>query len=204
MLFEFNPGTKVDTAKWMQTNLKLKRDLVELANGLVPENEIVEYVKSMKESLRLVENGKCENMQFLMFDEPSSMPADARVDFVYLPTYLAATIMMTAMCRYEIFESDEAFKKTLHEVLNATLGRKFLGAGYEENSGFMNTLEIFATGDTFDFVEKFPKLNERFTVQLVQAVTFLETALCTGEVVEPWSGDTYCKRANQVLKLIKK
>ena len=187
MMFEFNSGTKVDTEKWMQINAKLKRDLTEIANGSVSEHEIVEYVKAMQTALRMLENGSCDDMLFLMFDEPNTMPSDARVNFVYTPTYLAATIMMTAVCRYEDFMLDEAFKKDLCKVLNATLGRKFLGSGYETYEGLMDTLVIFATGATFDFIERFPEFNVKFTIQLVEAVTFLETKLCTGEIVEPWS-----------------
>ena len=204
MMFEFNPGAKVDTQKWAQVNAKLRSDLRELVSGSLDESVVVEYLNEMTLSLRTVENGKCDEMLFLMFDRPESMPADARVEFVYLPTYLAATIMMTAVYRYEGIRSDRAIMETLRKVLNATLGRNFLGAGYEDNKGLMNTLEIFAEGDTFAFVSEYPEFNGRFTVQLVEAVTFLETCLCTGKVVEPWSGEPYSKKATEVLNKIRK
>lgn len=203
MMFEFNAGTKIDTQKWMRVNTKLRSDLLELVDGFVSEEEVLEYLKAMVAALRNVENGKCDDMLFLMFDEPNSMPADARVDFVYTPTYIAATIMMTAVYRYKKIQMDEEINETLKKVLNATTGRKFLGAGYETNGGLMDTLELFALGDTYKFVEKFPELNERFTLHIVEAVTFLETSLCTGKVVEPWSGDSYSERANQILTMIK-
>lgn len=132
------------------------------------------------------------------------MPVDARVDFVYVPTYIAATMMMTAMCRYENIRSDENFKSILHKVLNAAIGRNFLGAGYDNEEGLMDTLEIFAAGDTFKFIKQFPELNRKFTRQLVQAVTFLETSICTGRVVNSWSGKPYIERENRVMDMIKK
>ena len=97
-----------------------------------------------------------------MYDNPASMPADARVDFVYILTYIAATVMMTAACRYRSIRNDNKFRKTLCAFLNAAIGRDFKGAGYEDYTGLLDTLRIFAVGDTVRFIEEYPEINEAF------------------------------------------
>ena len=86
-------------SEWYRINVKLENDLRKLATGQVAEEEVKEYIANMERELRPIENGRCQEMLFLMYDNPASMPADARVDFVYIPTYIAATMMMTATCR---------------------------------------------------------------------------------------------------------
>lgn len=149
--------------------------------------------------------GKCEEMLFLMYDQPSTMPSDARVEFVYEPTYKAAVIMMTAYCRYEIIRSDEKISTSLEKVLNASVGRSFLGAGFERISGLLDTLEIFTKGDTFRFVECYLNMSKRFSNQLHEAITFLVTKVCLGEVRDEWSGeDVYSERAKKIIAEVQK
>lgn len=152
--------------------------------------------------LRPVENGRCQDMLFLMYDNPSGMDSDARVDFVYTPTYIAATIMMTAACRYPFIREDEQFRNTLRAVLNASMGRDFMGAGYDDYSGLLDTLHIFATGDTVRFIEEYPEINEAFALKVRSAVTFVQTDICSGKVTDSWSGMDYSERGKQVLEML--
>lgn len=205
MKFEFKKGYGVDISVWSKTNKKLEQDLMELVKTDVPETEVTAYLEDMFQVLECIENGKCDEMLFLMYDAPNTMPADARVDFVYRPTYLAATIMMTAYCRYNNLRTDKTFTTILRKVLNACLGRGFLGAGYESTEGLLDTLHIFAEGDTMRFIENYSEVNEKFSKKLLEAITHLETEICTGKVKNAWTGeDMYSKRGNEILAIIQK
>ena len=77
----------------------------------------------MIQALKPVKNIEYREILFLMIDDPSSICADERVQFVYIPTYLAATIMMTAVNRYESIARNGKFLYALKSILDAILGR---------------------------------------------------------------------------------
>lgn len=199
MKFEFTTTATVNTEVCTKSNEKLAQDLRELTTNAIPEEELNAYLKDMIHALKPINNEQCNGMLFLMYDEPSSMPADARVEFVYKPTYIAATIMMTAMNRYDSIAKNDVFRKTVSAVLEATLGRSFWGSGYDEYTGFMEALNIFAAGDTLEFIEKYPEVNERFVSEFKKALGFLENKICTGVIKDAWSGDDYTERGKIIL-----
>lgn len=201
MKFEFTTTTTVDTTAWTKSNQKLELDLQELMHGTVSENEVISYLNDMVSTLKPVENDNCHNMLFLMYDKPSSMPADARVAFVYKPTYLAATIMMTAMNRFDRIAQNDAFQKAASMLMEASLGREFHGAGCDKYIGYMETLQIFATGDTLAFIEKYPNVNERFVSELKKAIQFLKDDICSGKIRDMWSGEDYSEQGKKILAM---
>lgn len=204
MKFEFITTTTVDTSAWNKSNKKLEQDLQEITTKAVSEKEIVAYLNDMVRALRTVKNDKCCNMLFLMYDEPSSMPGDARVEYVYKPTYIASAIMMTAMNRFDLVAKDSTFQKTVTMLLEASLGREFRGAGYDEYVGYLDALQIFATGDTLAFIEKYPTINERFVRELQKAICFLEDEICSGKIRDMWSGEPYSTRGKEVLAMYRR
>lgn len=203
MKFTFATTTTVDIDTWIESNRKLEQDLLTLASGNACEEEVKTYLDDMIQELKPVNNEKCTGMLFLMHDDPASMPADARVDFVYRPTYLAATFMMTAMNRFESIAQNNSYRKATAAVLGATLGRDFKGAGYDSEEGFMETLRIFASGDTLAFIEKYPMLNARFAAEFKKVLAFLENEFCTGNVKNAWSGNDYSEQAKMILDMYK-
>lgn len=204
MKFEFTTTATVNTEVWYRSNKKLEQDLLELTTNTVTEKEISAYLKDMISALKPVNNDQYNGMLFLMYDEPSSMPSDARVEFVYKPTYLAATIMMTAMNRYSGIAESKILKNTLSAVLEATIGRQFRGAGYDENEGFVDTMRIFGTGDTLEFIGKYPSINERFVSKFKEAFAFLEEGICSGKVKNAWSGEDYREKGVKILAMYDK
>jgi hypothetical protein len=201
MKFEFTTTSTPNTTVWYESNARLEQNLKELVNGTVSEDEVRTYCLDMFNSLRTVNNENCKEMLFLMYDEPASMPADARVEYVYRPTYLAATIMMTAMNRFISLAKDNTFRNRLNAILEAATARKFRGAGYNEYVGFMDALEIFATGDTVEFIRKYPDINEHFVSEINDALGLLEKEICTGKIRNMWSGDDYIDRGKKVLSM---
>ena len=201
MKFEFTTTTQVDTTAWSMSNRKLEQDLHELATTTLSEVEVETYLTDMTKELKPVNNDSCNGMLFLMYDAPSSMPADARVEYVYKPTYIAATILMTAMIRFEKIAANDTFRKTTHDVLEAAMGRNFLGAGYDEYVGLMETLKTFAQGETLSFIEKFRAINEDFACKFEETLAFLETDICSGKIKDAWSGEDYSVQGNEVLAM---
>lgn len=210
MKFEFITTNAVDTDAWNACTEKLEKDLHELVGGKISEEEAATYLLDMIRELRPVQRmelhaaDKSEDgngMLFLMYDDPASMPADARVEYVYKPTYIAATILMTALNRYSSIASDAMIQNVTRDVLNAALGRNFVGAGYDEYVGLIDTLRIFMQGDTAAFLKKYRNVNEVFACRLEETFSFLETEICTGKIKDAWSGKDYSEKGKEVLEM---
>lgn len=210
MKFEFAITNDVNTSAWNASNAKLEQDLHELTAVHISEEEVTTYLMDMIQALKPMQRMELHQAQqdkdgrgmlFLMYDTPSSMPADARVEYVYKPTYIAATILMTAMNRYNGIAENVTIQEVTHDVLDATMGRNFVGAGYDEYIGFIETLRIFGSGDTLDFLKKFPKINERFTRRFEEAFAFFETEISSGKIKDMWSGEDYSEKGKEVLKM---
>lgn len=148
MKFQFVAPDSVDFSEWGKCSKRLEEALMELSAETPSEENVRIYLSELVHALRPIQTHS-EPMLFLMYDDPAAMPSDARVDFVYRPTYLAAAILMTAMHRFPALWEDTSLRKPAYAVLTAAMGRNFMGSGYEEIDGFLDTLEIFATGDSF-------------------------------------------------------
>lgn len=202
MQFTFINRQEENYSEWDRINKKLLDDLHTLAAGQTDEAEATAYITAMIDELRPVENRLHKPMLFLMYNDPASMGADDRVDYLYRPTYIAAALMMTAVCRYPALMRKAGYCRTLMEVLNATTARDFLGAWYDDYPGLLDTLQIFATGDIVRFMEEYRWVNEYFVEKLRSALTFVETELCTGKVKGGWNGAVdYRERGAQVLAM---
>lgn len=201
MKFTFTKTATINTEAWDKSNAKLEQDLNKLTSENLSESVIHTYIEDMCRALQTVDNDNCKGMLFLMYDAPVSMPADARVEYVYKPTYLAATIMMTAMNRYKNIADNSKIKATISAVLEASTGRNFCGSGYKSIDGMLDTLQIFADGDTMEFIRKFPNINKHFTIALKKALTVLETEICSGKIKDAWSGEDFSEKGKKILEL---
>ena len=191
-----------DLKHWMKQTERLWNDLSEIAQGNISVNEAVAYAKDAMGSIEEYVNPRKEVMLFLMYDKPNTMPADARVRYVYKPTYIITSTLMTLAYRYEEVRKIAGFDDTLRSLMTSCIGRNFMGSGYDQYDGFLEAMRIFATGDVVLFVQKYPEYNEKFTDQLDEALLFLEMDLCTGEARDGfYSNNDRSEEANEVMAL---
>lgn len=191
-----------DLKHWMKQTERLWNDLSEIAQGNISVNEAVAYAKDAMGSIEEYVNPRKEVMLFLMYNKPNTMPADARVRYVYKPTYIITSILMTLAYRYEEVRTIAGFNDTLRSLMTSCIGRNFMGSGYDQYDGFLEAMRIFATGDAVLFVQKYPEYNEKFTDQLDEALLFLEMDLCTGEARDGfYSNNDRSEEANEVMAL---
>lgn len=188
--------------QWRKENEWLMQQLIAVSTSDMPANEAAEYVKDVLGYIEEYKNPRKEVMHFLMYDYPNTMPSDARVLYVYKPTYIITSILMTLAYRHEEVREIEGFDDMLRSLMTSCIGRKFLGSGYDQYDGFLEAMRIFATGDAVLFVQKYPEYNEKFTDQLDEALLFLEMDLCTGEARDGfYSNNDRSEEANEVMAL---
>ncbi len=179
----------------------LKDLLAEASKGMNRE-EAEKTVKALLGEFK--EFDTIPDMKFYAFFDPRHVPSDARVDFVYTPTYLACAVTICAINEHEDLLSDEEIRETLYYGLNGCTGRRFLGHGFDDTAGFLDAMDIFAQCDVLSFVERHPDLSPKFTEAIDDAVKYLEEGLCSGRVKDPWSGKTFTEKAVPILEHLKK
>ena len=84
------------------------------------------------------------------------MPSDARVEFIYMPTYtLAAYLINCKMILKDLFTKDEELEEGFKAILLACTGRGMTGHGYDELDGLVDALEIFLEAPLKAFLDKY-------------------------------------------------
>ena len=125
---------------------------------------------------------KNQKMRFLGLAAPELMPADARVEYFYKPTYIATAFMMKATLLFPSLMNEDAFldseldftvdtvKKTLTSCMRACTGRGFDGAGI---LWLKDCIEIFSNAGADEFLDKYPDLCPEFTNLYREKICYL-------------------------------
>ena len=127
---------------------------------------------------------KNPEMHFLGLATPESMPADARVDYFYRPTYVATAFMMLAVLKYPSLLNEETFldselefdpeivRRTLKACMLGCTGRGFDGAGVLR---LKDCIKIFRDADADKFLEKYPDMCPEFTALYQERKAFVDS-----------------------------
>lgn len=111
--------------------------------------------------LRTLLEFQAEDGSFRLADS-WKMPADARVEFGYYPTYLGAAILMRAYLAPELQLPREQIRNALTKALYSSGQRKLAGHGYEAEKGRLCALHVFKLGGLRDFLEREPAICPEF------------------------------------------
>ena len=182
-------------------NRELREQLTTINTKAIGKGELKTIVRNLANGFKTYE--QYPEKSFYSNFAPHSVPADARVDFVYTPTYLACATMMVAIYRYPEWLKIKKIGNALHDGLTACTGRGFQGAGYDDTTGFLDAMDILAQGQVMNFIERFPDFNPTFNNAVFNAVAHLEKEICSGAVVDPWNGKNYVEKGERILPRLK-
>ena len=111
------------------------------------------------------------------------MPSDARVDYIFVPTYLAVSILVKVKtCQPDIALGIPRFEDSLRAGLDFAALRKFMGHGYDAMSGLFEAAEIMHAGGVFGFVRENPYVSPAFCSAVSKTKADLEARLASGDV----------------------
>ena len=100
----------------------------------------------------------------------AEMPSDARVDFMYMPTYIAVAWLTLIRQEYsQIADSIDNFDKSLRCGLDFASGRKLSGHGYEATEEMLVAIEYLSLGKAFDFIREYPSYSRKFRYAIIAA-----------------------------------
>ena len=141
----YRPKT-VNIEEWNTIRGKLRADLNELETGKVPEREVVIYLETLLSQPEPLEKNPA--MYFFGFDKPEHMPSDAREEYFYWPTYIAAALGMKACLLYPgilgkvRMPDGQSAEEILRSVLLACTGRGFRGHGFNDIKGLVDLVYL--------------------------------------------------------------
>jgi gamma-glutamylcyclotransferase (GGCT)/AIG2-like uncharacterized protein YtfP len=118
-----------------------------------------------------------------------NVPSDARVDFCYMPTYIAAAFLMKVyMTDPSEFTLEE--KDALSKGLKISTARNLTGHGYEGLKGQIEALNIFMKAGLNEFLDLYPDLCPEFSGMIKELISKFEEMELEGKFSGPW-GESY-------------
>lgn len=179
---------------------KMNNDLSDISKGYVRENELKEYIAKLiadqKDLPRNLEMG------FWGLDEPENMPSDGRVDFFYMPTYIATGILLVCKLNFPNIAAElPGFNESLLKGLLGSTGRDLQGHGHDCIDGMIKALNVFITAKAHIFVEKFPNDCKEFTKLFKNKIRSCEQAILSGKTQGDW-GEDYSIQYTCILQVV--
>ena len=149
-------------------------ELSQMLSGL--KDFLVEEVdfndKEWVENLNAIIDFQDEDGSFKLFDS-FHIPSDARVDFCYMPTYLAtATLMKAYLTDPESFTIKEI--SALSSGLKMSTARKLRGHGYEGLKGQIEALNIFMKAGLNEFLDLHADICPEFSEMIEKIISGFE------------------------------
>ena len=124
--------------------------------------------KDWAENLNTILDFQDDDGSFKLFDT-FKIPTDARVDFIYTPTYICTAILIKAY-----LTNPEAFnlkaKSGLYNGLKTSTARNLSGHGYEALKGQIDALKIFQKAGLKEFLDLYPDFCPEFG-EMIEKIT---------------------------------
>lgn len=154
------------------------------ANG-----ELLAYCKSLVVGQRR-SLGRTKAGSWAVAPNDKEMPADARVDFIFTPTYLGASILSRVLLDYPwIAIQIPGYRRSLKRGLDFCAYRNLQGSGYDAIDGMLDAFVILATGKVPILLELDPSLSPSLTTIIRELESYLRESLLRGQSVGSWGED---------------
>jgi len=139
----------------------------------------VEYLILMQSSLRnrqyRYDGGWC-------LPEDPAMPGDARVDFLYMPSYIAVATLVLIRQRFPAVTARmPSLDGALRRGLDFCSGRNLGGHGYDADRERIEAIGYLARGGVFSWFAENTELSPRFHRALFRAAESLQNRLRNNE-----------------------
>ena len=162
-------------------------ELFQMISGLKDflDEEVDFGDKICLESLDAVIDLQDDDGSFKLIDS-YDIPSDARVDFIYMPTYICSAILMKAYLMDENRFTMKA-KSALINGLKASCARNLRGHGYEAFKGQIEALEIFFKAGLREFMDLHSDLCPEFSEMIEKIISIFKDKEANGDFKGPWN-----------------
>ncbi|MGM9530919.1 gamma-glutamylcyclotransferase family protein [Intestinibacter sp.] len=169
--------------------LKIKSEVRDLLQSIIdgkktrPEIEEI-CVSLINEQVK----DKSDLKGFWRIIDDEHMPSDARVDFIYYPTYYATMIMMLGYLM-NIDEKVLGFEETLKLGLDACVKTNLSGHGYESIDVKIEVLNLFIKVGLLEFLSLNYDFCRSFSKMINRVFEYIESAVNSNLTEGQWGKD---------------
>ena len=159
MLTTFDIPVKGSIEDLYRTKQQLYDFLNTLITNKIPENDFMlnELRETMKDLMKRQRTDlkHPRNLSWCLPEDDSGMCSEARVDFMYEPTYIVVSIMTYVKVHYpDVVESIGGYDGVLKKGMRFSTMRNLSGHGYESLDGTAEAVRIFDLGGVPAFLEE--------------------------------------------------
>lgn len=196
-MYRFYRPDKTDTVEFLKIIEGMEADMKLLVSDSVPTEELKEFVAD------LIGQGKrltgSTDLYWNLAD-PQEMDAEARFDFVKVPTQLAACILAIVKIRWhQLASTIPHYDEKLKSALDAAAAGKSFGHGYDGVEGFLSTMSRYAKVNMGYFLRLYPDLSPSFTKEFENDIEYLKKSLASGKEKNVWDNSNWSDRAKDIL-----
>lgn len=211
MIKEFKIDEDFDTIKASQQVKKMKKILEKLASNEIPnestytKSDLTNFCKSLitnqRNDLKSIKPGSWCIVPTEVVEE--GMPSDARVDFIYFPTYIAISILTRVLIDYpEIAQQIPNYEEVLKKGYKFSTYRKLSGHGYDADLEMIEAIRILSMGKVPEFLASNPEFSPELFKVLKEIKRRLEISIRNGRTRGPW-GQDYSEGFKEVIRMLK-
>ncbi len=187
---------EVDVFRMLYMAEQMKKTLYSLADGTIPGEEytledLKTYCISLVEGQYRFHTSTGLRPGGWPLTEEVRMPGDARVDFIFFPTYIAVATLSRVLLDYpDIALQIKGYGWALVSGQLFSTHRGLNGHGYDATSEMLKALEIFCKGGVPRILNEYPDFAHRKLRELVDKIEKrLVKALATGNTIAGFGGD---------------
>jgi hypothetical protein len=195
MLNHFVPFTQVDTSRMLAYVDSMEEIVEALDEGVIPNNadytldDLAAYIRSLVEGQRQTESFVKPGC-WCVVTLDDFMPSDARVDFVFRPTYAAVATLSRTLFDYPVIAlRTKRFLSTLKNGLVFATHRALAGHGFDADQGAIDALRILSMGKVPLLLDRHPKLCPALHRIILGVAKEMQRRLDTGTAVGVWGED---------------
>lgn len=195
MIKEFVPISEVDIQTFDKFNNDLREILERLDDKTIFENNFYSEDSFKKLLQSFVDNqrsslGRTKTGSWSLVPNDEGMDSDARVDFIFLPTYLVTAILTRTLYEYPfLVKSISNYKEALKKGMLFCSYRNLYGHGYESDIGAVEALTILSIGKVPLTLEKNKNLCPELYESINHVSNEMKSRLKENNTIGTWGED---------------
>jgi hypothetical protein len=169
--------------------------LESLDEGLIPNeadytrDDLQSYVASLVSGQRK-RLGRTKGGSWSVAPSDAGMDSDARVDFVFRPTYIATATLCRVLCEFPLVAlSIPGYRRALMTGMRFCSHRSLQGHGYEADAGAIDALRVLSLGKVPWLLHRHPDACPELKTAIDEVANDMAHRLVDGTAHGAWGED---------------
>lgn len=208
MIKEFNYIEQPNIEKMFRIIDAMAEVLEALDEGLIPNesdytrDDLSCYLQSLVSGQR-GSLGRTKPGSWAVAPDDSDMDSDARVDFIFIPTYLATATLSRAICEFPLITmAIPGYVKALLSGMTFCSYRKLQGSGFEGDPGAINAMRILSLGKIPWLLNRHPDACHELKQVIDDVANGMAQRLINGSATGMW-GEDYSEGFRSALETLR-